>query len=136
MRDSMYDDTTARLTLPIAARTTNTTVNGSTVDLQGTANFFRSAMLIGISAAITDGTHTVVLQESDDATAWTNVAAGDLQGTLTAFTTGNQNALQRQAYLGGKRYLRANVTSATVTTGGTVGAIILLAQGSGVNAVT
>ena len=66
------------------------------------------------------------------ALAHVDVAAGDLQGSLTAFTTANQNALQRQAYTGGKRYLRAIVTSATVTTGGTVGAVILLAQGGGV----
>jgi hypothetical protein len=131
VRDSMYDDTAVRISLPIAARTTNTTVNGTTVDLAGSGNFFRSVMAVGISAAITDGTHTIVLEDSDNGTAWTPVDSQYLQGTLTAFTTASANTAQRQAYTGEKRYIRAKVTSATVTTGGTVGVIFLLSSGSG-----
>lgn len=136
MRDSMQDDTAARVTLAPALRATNATVNGTSVDLAGTGNFFRTAMLLVIAGAITDGTHTFVLQESDDNSTFTNVAAADLQGALAAVSSGGgstsgPNTVQRQSYVGSKRYLRANVTTATATTGGTTGAVILLAQGSG-----
>lgn len=131
MRDSMQDDTSARLTLAPALRAANATVNGTAVDLAGTGNFFRTAMLLVIAGAITDGTHTFVLQESDDGTTFTNVAAGDLQGALAAVTTANANGVQRQSYVGARRYLRATVTTATATTGGTTGAVILMTQGSG-----
>lgn len=131
MRDSMQDDTSARLTVTVAARTANTAVNGTAVDMAGTGNFFRTAMLLVIAGGITDGTHTFKLQESDDGTTFTDVGAGDLQGTLTALSTANQNSVQRQSYVGAKRYLRGVVTTATATTGGTFGAVILMAQGSG-----
>lgn len=128
MRDSMYDDTAARLTLATALRT-NGTVNGTAVDGAGSGNYFRSAMLVVVGGTITDGTHTVTLQDSDDgSTGWANVASDLVQGSLTAVTTGS---VQRQAYLGNKRYLRASVVTSGATTGGTTTAIILLAQGSG-----
>jgi hypothetical protein len=131
VRDTMQDDTSARPSIAPLLRSANATVNGTGVDLQGTGNFFRTAMLLVIAGAITDGTHTFKLQESDDNTSFTDVAAGDLQGTLTAVTTANANTVQRQSYTGSKRYLRASVTTAGATTGGTFGAVILLAQGSG-----
>lgn len=128
MRDSMYDDTAARLTIAAAVRT-NSTVNGTAVDTAGTGNFFRSAMLVVVGGTITDGTQTVTLQDSDDgSTGWTAVDASLVQGALVAVTTGS---VQRQAYIGNKRYLRASVVVAGATTGGTIAAIILLAQGSG-----
>lgn len=130
MRDSMQDDTSARMTLNTGLRT-NGTVNGTGVDMAGTGNFFRTAMLLVISGAVTDGTHTVTLQESDDNTTFTAVGAGDLQGALTAVTTANANTVQRQSYVGSKRYLRASVTTSGATTGGTTTAVVLLAQGSG-----
>ena len=130
MRDSMQDDTAARLSLAAAVRT-NGTVNGTTVDMAGTGNNFRTAMLLVLAGAVTDGSHTVVLQESDDNSAWAAVAAVDLQGTLTAVGTGQANTVQRQSYLGSKRYLRASVTTTGATSGGLTSAVILLAQGSG-----
>ena len=131
MRDSMQDDTSARLSIAPLLRSANTTVNGTGVDLSGTGNFFRTAMMLVIAGAITDGTHTFKLQESDDNSTFTDVAAGDLQGTLTAVSSANANTVQRQSYTGSKRYLRAVVTTATATTGGNTASVILLAQGSG-----
>lgn len=128
MRDSMYDDTAARLTLPVALRT-NGTVNGTAVDCVGSGNYFRSAMLVVVGGTVTDGTHTVSLQDSDDgSTGWAAVSSDLVQGSLVAATT---DSVQRQAYLGAKRYLRASVVTAGATTGGTVTAVVLLAQGSG-----
>lgn len=131
MRDSLQDDTAARMTINTGLRT-NGTVNGSSVDMAGTGNSFRTAMLLVIAGAVTDGTHTFTLEESDTGTSgWTAVGSGDLQGALTAVVTGQANTVQRQSYIGGKRYLRASVTTAGATTGGTTTAVILLHQGSG-----
>ena len=131
MKDSMQDDTSARSSIPPLLRSANATVNGTGVDMTGTGNYFRAAMLLVHAGAITDGTHTFVLQESDDNSSFTNVAAADLQGTLTAVTTANANSVQRQSYLGSKRYLRASVTTASATTGGNFAAVILMSSGSG-----
>lgn len=127
MRDEKYDDMSAKQSLPPAVRT-NGTVNGTGVDTTGTGNFFRSAMLIVNGGTITDGTHTVTLQESDDNTTFTAVAAGDLIGSLVAVTT---NSIQRQAYMGSKRYIRASIVVAGATSGGATSASILLSSGSG-----
>jgi hypothetical protein len=126
----MQDDTAARMTLNTGLRT-NGTVNGSGVDMAGTGNFFRSAMLLVIAGTVTDGTHTVTLQESDDNSTFAAVGAADLQGSLTAVTTANANTVQRLSYTGSKRYLRASVTTSGATTGGTTTAVVLLGQGSG-----
>lgn len=131
MRNSLQDDTSARISLTTVVRAANATVNGAAADMSGTGNFFRTAMLLVISGGVTDGTHTVTLQESDDNSTFTTVAAGDLQGSLTALTTANQNTVQRQSYIGSKRYLRASVTTTGATTGGTYTAVILMTQGSG-----
>lgn len=131
MRDVMQDDTSARLSVTPLLRSANTAVNGTGVDLVGTGNFFRTAMLLVIAGAITDGTHTFKLQESDDNSSFTDVAAGDLSGSLTAVTTANASSVQRQSYTGSKRYLRAVVTTAGATTGGNTAAVILMASGSG-----
>jgi hypothetical protein len=127
----MQDDTSARMTLNIGLRT-NGTVTGTAVDMAGTGNSFRTAMLLVIAGAVTDGTHTVSLEESDTGSSgWTAVGAGDLQGTLTAVTTANANSVQRQSYVGGKRFLRGSVVTTGATTGGTTSGVILLHQGSG-----
>lgn len=131
MRDSRQDDTAARVSLAIGLRT-NGTIDGSAVDMRGAGNFFRTAMLLVLAGAVTDGTHTVVLEESDTGSSgWAAVAAADLQGSLTAVGTGQANTVQRQSYVGSKRYLRASVTTAGATTGGTTAGLILLTQGSG-----
>lgn len=96
-----------------AART-NGTATGAAVDLQG----FNGAMLVFHAGAWTDGSHTPSLQESDDGTAYAAVGTGDLQGTLTPLSgTAQQNAVQRQGYIGNKRYLRPICVTATATTG-------------------
>jgi hypothetical protein len=131
MRDVMQDDTSARVSIVPLLRSANAAVNGTGVDLTGTGNFFRSAMLLVIAGAITDGTHTFKLQESDDNSSFSDVAAGDLSGSLTAVTTANASSVQRQSYTGSKRYLRAVVTTAGATTGGNTAAVIIMGSGSG-----
>ena len=71
----------------------------------------------------TDGTHTFEVQESDDDTSYTAVAAADLQGTEPVVDDATDDAqVYELGYLGSKRYLRAISTVASATTGALYGA--------------
>lgn len=124
MRQSLYNLARAKATLAIALRT-NGTVNGTSVDLNENKDASRSAMLIVQSGTITDGSHAVTLQESDDNSSWSTVAAADLQGSAPTVSSTDDDALFELGYKGSKRYLRAVVTTSGATTGGTLGAVIL-----------
>lgn len=128
MRSTLYNDVLARLTLTSALRT-NGTVNGSTIDKAdptGGSDGFTAALLVVLAATITDGTHTVTVQDSDDGSTWASAATEHIQGGPVALTSANSNTVAELGYSGAKRYLRASVTTAGATTGGTVGAVVLL----------
>ncbi len=121
MRD-LYNNLYPGVSFDPAAKTAS--VTGSGVDLQ----FFEGADVMLQAGTITDGTHTPKLQESSDNTTFTDVAAGDLQGSFTALTTGAGNggsAIQEVGYIGSKRYIRVFVTVASATTGGVYGASVI-----------
>lgn len=99
-----------------AARTA--TANGTGVDL---ANF-ASANVVFSVGTITDGTHTPSVQESDDNSTFTAVAAADLIGTLANLAS---NTNQRVGYRGTKRYVRAVSTVAGATTGGVYAGVVV-----------
>ncbi|MBK3556297.1 hypothetical protein JHN55_07055 [Streptomyces sp. MBT56] len=126
MRQSLYNNARAKLTLATAVRT-NGTVAGTTVDLHENLDASRSAMLIVLAGTVTDGSSAVVLQESANGTDWTAVAAANLQGTVPALTSANDEAVYELGYLGSARYLRASVTTSGATEGGTLGAVIVRA---------
>lgn len=102
-----------------AARTATT--NGTGVDLAG----YNAATIAFVVGAITDGTHTPSVQESDDNVTFTAVAAADLIGTLANLAA---NTNQRVGYKGAKRYLRAVTTVAGATTGGVYSAAVVLGE--------
>jgi len=135
MRDSMYDDTAVRMSLPPAVRSANATVNGTSVDMAGNRNNFRVAMMIVFAGAVTDGTHTVSLEESTDGTTgWAAVGAENREGSFPAITSATPNTIYKVGYNGNKRFIRASITTSGAPgspVGGTVSAVILLAQGSG-----
>jgi hypothetical protein len=123
----LYDDVLARLSLPVALRA-NTTANGTTVDKQdpsGGVDGFTSCLFVAIAGTITDGTHTVTVQDSDDGSSWAAAASTDVRGTA-AFTSASSNSIAEIGYDGPKRYVRASVTGAGATTGGTVGCVVVL----------
>jgi hypothetical protein len=99
-----------------AARTA--TANGTGIDLANVA----SAMIVFIVGTITDGTHTPKVQESDDGSTFTDVAAADLIGSLAVLAS---NTNQRVGYRGNKRYVRAVSTVAGATTGGVYAAVVV-----------
>lgn len=102
-----------------AARTA--TANGTGIDL---ANFASANVAFSVGT-ITDGTHTPKVQESDDNSTFTDVAAADLIGTLAALAS---NVNQRVGYRGIKRYIRAVSTVAGATTGGVYAAVVIRAD--------
>lgn len=99
-----------------AARTAS--ANGTGVDLQG----FEAALVVLSPGTITDGTHTPKLQESDDNSSFSDVAAADLIGSFAALAS---NTIQKVGYKGAKRYVRAVVTVSGATTGGVYAATIV-----------
>jgi hypothetical protein len=116
---ALYDsrsDQVVTTSLAPAARTA--TANGTGVDLANAG----SANVHVIVGAVTDGTHTPKLQESDDNSTFTDVAAADLNGTFAAIAA---NTTQKVGYIGAKRYIRVVSTVSGATTGGVYGAFIV-----------
>lgn len=96
--------------------------NGTGVDLQG----YEAAVAIFQLGTWTDGTHTPILEESDDNSSFTLVAAADRQGAFTAVTSNaNVDTVQKVGYVGNKRYLRVRITAAGTTTGMVNAAIVV-----------
>ena len=96
-------------------------VNGTGVDLRG----YDSAAALSHCGALTDGTFTPVLQESDDNITFTDVAAADMVGSFSAISA---NEVQAVGYTGSKRYIRVSFTqdaSPAPSTGANFGASIL-----------
>ncbi|MFM9542320.1 hypothetical protein [Streptomyces turgidiscabies] len=125
MKDA-YSNVTVRATLAIATRTAS--ANGTGVDRYLSGAAFQDAMVIVHTGTITDGTHTVEVQDSDDNTTFAAVADTYLQGTEPAIVAADDDKLFVVGYKGLKRYLRVVVTAAGTTSGGTLGATVLLAN--------
>ncbi|TIN83106.1 hypothetical protein [Mesorhizobium sp.] len=120
MRDS-YNDVGFSQSLAPAAR--NASANGTGVDVNG----FSGAVFVIAVGAWTDGTHTFDMQESDDNSTFTSVAAGQLQGTEPVVSSaGTASKVYKVGYLGTKRYVRVAVTVAGATTGAVYGAVVML----------
>jgi len=115
----LYNNLSVAQSLAPAARTADE--NGAGVDLQG----FHGAMVVVHTGAITDGTHTIEVQESDDDSTYTAVADADLQGSEPAIGAADDNKIYEIGYMGTKRYIRAVVTVAGATTGGVYDAVVV-----------
>jgi len=115
----LYNNLNIATSLTMATRTAD--ANGASVDLQG----YHGALIVVATGAITDGTHTIEIQESDDGSSWSAVADADLQGSEPAIGPTNDDTVYKIGYRGTKRYLRVAVTVAGATSGGDYGAWIL-----------
>lgn len=118
MKD-LYNNVSVAQTLAPAARTAS--ANGAGVDLAG----YGSAVVVVETGTITDGTHTIEMQESDDNSTFTAVADTNLQGTEPTIGAADNNKVYKIGYLGNKRYLRVAVTVAGATSGGVYGAHVV-----------
>lgn len=112
----LYSNLSAATTLAPAARTANAT--GTTVDLQN----FDGALIQALVGTITDGTHSLTVQESADGTTFTDVDAADMQGSFAALASGTN---QKVGYLGSKRYVRVNAGVSGATSGGVYGVLVV-----------
>lgn len=89
--------------------------NGTTVDLQGFGSAMLSFYLWAADFTSADEIYTPKVQESDDDSNWTDVAASDLDGTLTPVTALGEEGQQDVGYKGSKRYVRGVVVTAGTT---------------------
>lgn len=91
-------------------------VNGTGVDrsgYEGVVVLFDAGTLAGSATP----TITAEIQESDDNSTFTAVAAADLQGgVLPAIVAANDETLYERGYLGTKRYVRVSITAKGGTT--------------------
>lgn len=109
----------AAASLGPAARTA--TANGTGVDLAG----YSATVLMIVAGTITDGTHALKLQESDDNSTFADVAAADLDGAAVSLGSGQSNTVAEIGYRGIKRYVRAVSTVSGATTGGVYTALVV-----------
>jgi len=103
--------------LPPAVRV-NGTASGTSANLQG----FNAALIVITPGVVTDGVHTPKLQESDDNSVFTDVAAADQLGALVALAS---NIAQDVGYVGNKQYVRPVITTTGATTGAVCAAHVL-----------
>lgn len=116
---------TTAISLPIAARSSNSEVNGTAISLGG----YNSAVVVLTTGTITDGTHTPKLEESSDGgSTWSDVAATDLHGAFTAVVAANDDTVQTVGYKGSAGQIRVTITDASSTTGGVIGANVILSD--------
>ena len=116
---------TAFISLATAARNSNSEVNGTGVSLAG----HHSAVAVVTTGTVTDGTHTIKMEESDDGgDNWTDVAAADLTQAFTAIVAADDDETQIVGYKGKSGMIRATVTDATSTTGAILGVNFVLSD--------
>jgi len=92
----------------------NTTTAGAVVDMNGDNDFEALEVALAIGAH-TDGSYSILLEESDDNISFNAVAAESILGDNTALDAAN--SVSHVGYVGKKRYVRASVVSTDVTTG-------------------
>jgi len=131
MPHGIYHRLLPAVALASAAQTTGV-ANGASVDLGKFGNDFESALFVIQAGTITDGTHVATLQDSPDGTTWTDVDAAHTQGGPVSLGSAQSNTVAALGYLGGgpARYVRLVLTTTGATTGGVIGAVAVMAEGS------
>lgn len=110
--------------LNIQAISSNTSIAGVSIDTKG----FESVTFAIQSGTLTDGTYTPEVSESDDNSTFTAVADDFLIGTEAnaVLVATDDNKVKTIGYAGKKRYVKLTITSTGVTSGGTLGASVIL----------
>lgn len=128
MKKDLYNKILQKVAFNTQAISTDTTTNGEIIDLQG----FDSATFIIQSGSLTDGTYTPLIHEGNesDLSDAGAVADADLIGTEAdaTFASTDDNKAKRIGYVGGKRYIRLSLVSASTSTGGTLSAVAVLSD--------
>lgn len=124
---NLYDLVAVKRTISPAVRA-NGTVDGIAVDRASTGGSDGSLVVIQ-TGTITDGSHAVVIQDSNDgSTGWVAIPSEQLQGTSPTIGAADDDLIYEVGILSSRRYLRVSVTTTGATTGGVVGAVIVLGE--------
>lgn len=128
MRTSIYRKSRSVIALQSTARTNSgSPFAGTTVDrYQAGVTEFRTLMFVITTGTVTDGSHVVTVQDSDDGSSWGTPAAGDVQGTAPTLASTDSNKVLDVGYSGAKRYARLQVAVSGATTGGVYSAAAVL----------
>lgn len=128
MRNSVYNTVVSRVSILPAVH--DETVSGAAVDLLVHGDAARSAMVVVTVGTVTDGTHTIEVQDSPNGSDWTAVANEFLQGSEPAVTSANDERTHEIGYTGQQRYLRVvSTVTGSPATGGAYGAVVLMGWG-------
>ena len=127
MTRDIHNNITPQVALNYSNITTSTTTAGNVIDTKG----YGAVEFLVYSGTITDGTYTPLIEEGDAANLSDAAAVADanLLGTEAgaALTGSNDNAVKRVGYrVGNYRYVRLSIVSTSVTSGGNVGALVIL----------
>jgi hypothetical protein len=128
MRDA-YSNVLVKASLKPAARTA--TANGTAVDRTdgSNASMFQDALIVLNTGTVTDGTHTITIEDSDDNSTFATVTSAGYEGDAPpALTSSNDETVYETRYTGGRRYLRVVTTVAGATTGGLYAAEVVLSN--------
>ncbi|MGW1801541.1 hypothetical protein ACWCQN_37900 [Streptomyces sp. NPDC001984] len=127
MRKSVYRKSKSVMALSGTTARVNGTATGTTVDrYQAGAAEYRSLMFVITTGTITDGSHAVSVQDSDDGTTWGTPATGEVQGTAPTIGATDSNKTFDVGYSGAKRFARIQAVTTGATTGGVFTAAAIL----------
>lgn len=123
---AIYDNTVVRRSVDPAVRT-NGTVNGAAVNLG--AYGAESAIAVLAIGAVTDGTHTTSLEESDTgSSAWTAIPTARLTQAMPAVLAAASNTLVEVGITPLKAYVRVVIVTTAATTGGAIAAVVVVGE--------
>lgn len=123
MRTDLNSRVDALLSISPQTGVTNGTTNGAEVIVN---RLYNSVMVVFLSGTVTDGSHAPKVQESNDGSSWSDVAAADLYGTaLAAFEAADDDSVQQVGYRGSFGRIRAVLTTTGATTGGAFAALVV-----------
>jgi len=128
---TLYSQALAVRALNYAVRSSNAAATGVAVDTGVYGNNGRDVTFVVYTATITDGTHTITVEESDSSgSGYGAVDSFRIQGTLPAIVAADDNVVFQFGVRPTKRYVRLTITDAGSTSGGAVGAVALIGAGS------
>lgn len=127
MRRSINSELKAVRALNVSAINSNTNTDGVSVGLDQSGADFRTCAVVLAAGAVTDGTYTAVPQESlNGSTGWTDIPADRLQGSAAVNAANGVAMMGFTPDPGVAPFVRVRVTSTSVTTGGSISAVMLL----------
>jgi hypothetical protein len=116
----------AVVALNTQAISSDTTTSGIIIDTAG----FESCLFVVQSGTVTDGTFTPLIRNGADSglSDGATVVDADLTNTEAsiAFVAADDNATKTIAYVGSKRYVEFNISSASTSSGGTFSVVAIL----------